>query len=78
MRLTAEGMFRACLFARSEADLRAVLRGGADDDGWPGPSRAEVGTKWAGHTIGQVTFIQPPPVDVPDRRLTARVRGRPL
>jgi len=32
VRLTADGMFRNCLFAVDETDLRAVMRGGGDDD----------------------------------------------
>jgi len=32
VRLTADGMFRNCLFAVRETDLRAVLRSGGDDD----------------------------------------------
>ncbi|MEA2686633.1 MAG: 3,8-cyclase, partial [Actinomycetota bacterium] len=32
VRLTAEGMFRNCLFATRETDLRVLLRGGASDD----------------------------------------------
>ena len=30
-RLTADGQVRTCLFARTETDLRALLRGGATD-----------------------------------------------
>jgi len=59
IRLTAEGMLRACLFAHREADLRAVLRAGGDDDAVAEAIRAEVGTKWAGHAIGNTTFLQP-------------------
>jgi cyclic pyranopterin phosphate synthase len=59
IRLTAEGMLRACLFAHREADLRAVLRSGGDDDALADAIRAEVGTKWAGHAIGNVSFQQP-------------------
>ena len=59
IRLTAEGMLRACLFAHREADLRTVLRSGADDDALAAAITAEVGTKWAGHRIGQVSFLQP-------------------
>ena len=32
VRLTADGMFRTCLFARQETDLRALVRGGAGDE----------------------------------------------
>jgi cyclic pyranopterin phosphate synthase len=60
VRLTAEGQFRNCLFAVQETDLRALLRGGATDDEVAEAIRADVGRKWAGHSIGQVTFIKPP------------------
>jgi cyclic pyranopterin phosphate synthase len=60
VRLTAEGEFRNCLFAVDETDLRALLRGGASDDEVAEAIKADVGTKWAGHSIGQVTFIKPP------------------
>ncbi len=60
VRLTAEGQFRNCLFAVRETDLRALLRGDATDDQVADAIRADVGTKWAGHSIGQVTFIKPP------------------
>jgi cyclic pyranopterin phosphate synthase len=59
IRLTAEGMLRACLFAHREADLRAVLRAGGDDDALAAAIRAEVGTKWAGHAIGNISFSKP-------------------
>ena len=59
VRLTAEGMFRNCLFATRETDLRALLRGGASDDDLAGAIEADVGQKWAGHSIGQVHFVRP-------------------
>jgi cyclic pyranopterin phosphate synthase len=59
VRLTAEGMFRNCLFAVKETDLRAVLRAGGTDDDVAAAIAADVGTKWAGHSIGQVNFIRP-------------------
>jgi cyclic pyranopterin phosphate synthase len=59
VRLTADGQFRSCLFAVREADLRSVLRSGGSDDDLAAAVEAEVGTKWAGHTIGQVQFIRP-------------------
>ena len=59
VRLTAEGMFRNCLFAATETDLRAVLRGGGTDDDLASAIAADVGTKWAGHSIGQVEFRRP-------------------
>jgi cyclic pyranopterin phosphate synthase len=60
VRLTAEGDFRNCLFAVRETDLRALLRGGASDDEVAEAIKADVAQKWAGHSIGQVTFIKPP------------------
>ncbi len=59
VRLTAEGMFRNCLFATRETDLRAVLRSGGSDDDLAAAIVADVGDKWAGHSIGRVEFIRP-------------------
>ena len=59
VRLTADGMFRNCLFAVKETDLRAVLRSGGSDDDLAAAIVADVGTKWAGHSIGQVNFVRP-------------------
>jgi len=63
IRVTAEGKLRTCLFALDEFDLRAVLRGDADDAALDDLLAAEItraiGTKWAGHRIGQVDFIRP-------------------
>jgi cyclic pyranopterin phosphate synthase len=60
MRITAEGKLRACLFSLDETDLRAVLRGGGSDDDLDAAIRATIGAKWAGHRIGQVSFVRPP------------------
>ncbi len=59
VRLTAEGQFRTCLFATSETDLRSALRAGAGDDELAVAIQEAVGAKWAGHAIGQVTFVRP-------------------
>lgn len=63
VRITAEGQFRTCLFATDEFDLRAVLRSGLQgtglDDALADVIRRAVGAKWAGHLIGNVTFIRP-------------------
>jgi cyclic pyranopterin phosphate synthase len=59
VRITAEGGFRNCLFAVRETDLRAILRSGGSDDDLAAAIAADVGTKWAGHSIGQVHFIKP-------------------
>lgn len=59
VRVTAEGQFRTCLFATDEFDLRSILRGGGSDDDLAAEIVRAVGTKWAGHHIGQATFIRP-------------------
>jgi cyclic pyranopterin phosphate synthase len=65
VRLTAEGKFRTCLFALDEFDLREVLRVGAGldepdlDDRLAAALVGAVGTKWAGHKIGNVDFVRP-------------------
>ncbi len=58
-RLTADGQIRNCLFAREETDLRALLRGGADDDTIEKAWRAAMWAKAAGHGINDPSFIQP-------------------
>jgi cyclic pyranopterin phosphate synthase len=59
VRVTAEGKFRTCLFALDEFDLRPILRDGGSDDDLAAEIERAVGTKWAGHRIGQVTFVRP-------------------
>jgi len=59
VRITAEGKFRTCLFALEETDLRATMRDGGTDDDVAAAIQAAVGTKWAGHRIGQVSFVRP-------------------
>ncbi len=59
VRLTADGKFRNCLFAVRETDLRAILRGGGSDDDLASAIEADVGAKWSGHAIGQVSFVRP-------------------
>ena len=53
-----------------EFDLRAILRGGGTDDDLAAEIERAVGTKWAGHAIGQVHVPPAEPLDEPDRRLT--------
>jgi GTP 3',8-cyclase len=60
VRVTADGQFRTCLFALDETDLRAIVRGGGSDDDLESAIRTAVDHKWAGHQIGNVTFIRPP------------------
>ncbi|OHV02042.1 GTP 3',8-cyclase MoaA [Mycobacterium talmoniae] len=58
-RLTADGQLRNCLFAREETDLRALLRGGADDDAIEAAWRAAMWRKLPGHGINDPGFVQP-------------------
>jgi cyclic pyranopterin phosphate synthase len=60
VRLTAEGKLRSCLFSLEETDLRSIIRAGGSDDDVAAAVTACVAGKWAGHQIGQVTFVQPP------------------
>jgi cyclic pyranopterin phosphate synthase len=59
VRMTAEGMFRNCLFAVKETDLRSILRSGGSDDDLAAAIAVDVGRKWEGHSIGQVHFVRP-------------------
>jgi GTP 3',8-cyclase len=58
-RLTADGQVRNCLFARSETDLRELLRSGADDEQIAATWRAAMWVKRAGHGIDEKSFLQP-------------------
>jgi cyclic pyranopterin phosphate synthase len=59
IRVTADGQLRTCLFSLRETDLRAVLRGGADDDELEAVLRDAVWRKELKHHIGDAGFIQP-------------------
>jgi cyclic pyranopterin phosphate synthase len=59
VRLTAEGDFRTCLFATTEATLLDAIRAGQTDDQIAARIEAAVAKKWAGHRINQVNFIRP-------------------
>ncbi|MDX6299787.1 MAG: 3,8-cyclase [Nocardioidaceae bacterium] len=59
VRLTADGQVRNCLFAREESDLRAALRGGADDSEIAERWRVAMWGKRAGHGIDDTSFLQP-------------------
>jgi cyclic pyranopterin phosphate synthase len=58
-RLTGDGQLRTCLFATTETDLRAMLRGGADDDEIAEVWRTAMWGKAAGHGIDDPGFLQP-------------------
>ncbi|MEU6247042.1 GTP 3',8-cyclase MoaA [Glycomyces sp. NPDC047010] len=58
-RLTADGQVRNCLFARSETDLRGLLREGADDAEIAARWREAMWGKLPGHGIDDPSFLQP-------------------
>ncbi|HVV11557.1 GTP 3',8-cyclase MoaA [Amycolatopsis sp.] len=58
-RLTADGAVRSCLFSNDETDLRALLRGGADDEEVARAWRLTMWGKLAGHEINDAGFAQP-------------------
>jgi cyclic pyranopterin phosphate synthase len=59
IRLTADGQFRTCLFARTETDLRTPLRAGATDQELIELMGLAVRAKKAGHGIDDPSFLQP-------------------
>ena len=59
LRLTADGQFRSCLFARKETDLRTPMRAGASDTELLALMKLEVVAKARGHGIDQPGFTQP-------------------
>jgi GTP 3',8-cyclase len=59
IRLTADGQLRTCLFSLRETDLRAALRGGADDDELEEVIRAAVWRKELKHHVNDPGFVQP-------------------
>jgi GTP 3',8-cyclase len=59
LRITAEGQFRACLFAMDETDLRAPIRDGASDEEIEALVRKAVWGKWEGHKINHPDFQRP-------------------
>jgi len=58
-RLTSDGQIRSCLFARTETDLRAMLRGGSTDAEIADTWRDAMWGKLAGHGIDDPGFLQP-------------------
>src|SRR5919197_906643 len=58
IRLTADGQVRTCLFATTEYDLRAALRGG-DDEAVAQVYLDAVARKQWGHKINDPDFVQP-------------------
>jgi GTP 3',8-cyclase len=58
-RITAEGTVRSCLFGDDETDLRALLRGGADDSEIARWWQGAMWGKQAGHGIDKSGFLPP-------------------
>ena len=58
-RLTADGQLRSCLFSRTETDLRALLRGGAEDEDIARAWREAMWGKLPGHGMDDPSFLQP-------------------
>ncbi len=59
VRLTADGQWRNCLFARAETDLRTAMRSGATDEELAALMRSEVARKAYSHGIDDPGFEQP-------------------
>ncbi|WP_329563109.1 GTP 3',8-cyclase MoaA [Kitasatospora sp. NBC_01266] len=59
VRLTADGQLRNCLFATEESDLRALLRGGAEDAEIERAWRRTIARKGPGHAIDSADFVRP-------------------
>jgi len=59
VRLTADGQLRNCLFARTESDLRTLLRAGASDDDLVQRWIDCIQAKLPGHGINDPGFLQP-------------------
>jgi cyclic pyranopterin phosphate synthase len=58
-RITAEGTVRSCLFGDDETDLRALLRGGADDAEIARWWRGAMWGKQSGHGMDAAGFAPP-------------------
>lgn len=58
-RITADGQIRSCLFARSETDLRGLLRSGASDADIAGAWAENMWNKQPGHGIDDPSFLKP-------------------
>jgi cyclic pyranopterin phosphate synthase len=59
LRLTCDGKLRNCLFALDEVDVKALLRGEANDDRLAERIRQAVWDKWEGHEINTARFVKP-------------------
>ncbi|WP_313277421.1 GTP 3',8-cyclase MoaA [Timonella senegalensis] len=59
IRLTSDGQLRNCLFARTESDVRALIRGGGSDADIAHALGVSIAAKLPGHGINDPGFIQP-------------------
>jgi cyclic pyranopterin phosphate synthase len=59
VRITSDGKLRTCLFSLGETDLRALLRGGADDATIRTTISEAVWKKEEGHLINRPGFVRP-------------------
>ncbi len=59
VRVTSDGQWRSCLFARTETDLRGPLRDGASDAELAALMRLDVTGKRPGHGMDDPGFLQP-------------------
>ncbi len=59
VRITSDGQFRTCLFARHETDIKSLLRNGADDDRIREAIISAVREKPEGHRINKPDFVKP-------------------
>lgn len=59
VRVTSDGQWRSCLFARTETDLRGPLREGAGDAELAALMRLDVTGKRPGHGMDDPGFLQP-------------------
>ncbi|MFN0055159.1 MAG: GTP 3',8-cyclase MoaA [Planctomycetales bacterium] len=58
-RITADGKLRNCLFSLEETDVKAMLRGGTDDETIARAIQESIAAKKEGHEINTARFIQP-------------------
>lgn len=59
VRITSDGKLRTCLFSHHETDLRALVRGGAEDEEIKEQIINAVWKKEEGHLINQPGFVRP-------------------
>jgi cyclic pyranopterin phosphate synthase len=58
IRLTADGMVRNCLFARTETDLKSMLRGGASDEDLAAALRRNAAAKERGGCVDLAAYYR--------------------